>query len=315
MQSDEVIVGVDVSKETLACSVNGRHLMLANDRAAIEQWLAGLTAGSVVALEATGRYGQMLACMAHAAGMRVFVLNAKDVYFYAKGLGCRGKTDPGDAAVIERYVREHRAHLHPWEPGSQAQQQLQELVRRRQGITGHRASLRQMLAADALLRDPFKILDEQFEALLATLDREIQSLIDADADMKEASAVLQTITGIKLVGSAMLIGLLSRIAFANVDALIAYSGLDPRPNDSGKRRGKRVLSKKGPPELRRQMYLAAFSAVRSKAFRPTYEALLARGFKTTEAFVILARKLLRIAWAVWNTRKPFNPLLVNPNLA
>jgi transposase len=315
MQTDPLIVGVDVCKDSLACCVNGTRCELANTQESIASWLANLPAGSIIAMEGTGRYHCLLASMAHAARMRVYVLNAKDVFFYVKALGTRGKTDAGDAAVIARYVAEHRQQLHPWSSGTQAQQQLQELVRRRAGITSHRASLRQMLSPVAALRTGFSQLEAQFDHLLAALDQQMQALIDADADMKQASAALQTITGIKLVGSALLISLLGRIPFANVDAFIAYSGLDPRANDSGHKRGVRRLSKKGPPELRRQMFLAAFSATRSKVFKPIYQALLAKGFKTTQAFVILARKIMRIAWAVWNSRKPFNPSLANPNMA
>ena len=315
MSSEQMIVGVDVSKDTLACCVNGQPLQLANTEAAIQAWLRELPPGSIVAMEGTGRYHQLLAGLATSGGMRVYVLNAKDVYFYAKGLGSRAKTDPGDAAVIARYVAEHHQELHLWVPGTPAQRQLQELVRRRAGITSHRASLRQMLGGVTVLRDSFKALEQQFTQLLADLDAQIKVLIARDEDMRQADAVLQTIKGIKLVGSAMLISLLGRLPFDNVNALVAYSGLDPRAKDSGKRRGTRTLSKKGPPELRRQLYLAAFAATRSKTFRPIYDALLARGLKTTEAFVILARKMLRIAWAVWKSRKPFDAGLVTPTTA
>lgn len=110
----------------------------------------------------------------------------------------------------------------------------------------------------------------------------------------------------------MLAALRSRIPFANADALVAYSGLDPRPNDSGRKRGIRRLSKRGPPEFRRQMYLAGFSAARSKVLKPLYQHLRTRGFAPTQAFVILGRKLLRVAWAVWRTQKPFHPALLAP---
>lgn len=320
MSSEQTIVGVDVSKDTLACCINGRAHQLPNTESAVTRWLGTLPAGSIVAMEGTGCYPQLLAGLACAAAMRVYVLNAKDVWFYARGLGSRAKTDPSDAAVIARYVAEHHPKLHPWEPGTPAQRQLQELVRRRSGITGHRASLRQMLTGVACLADSFKALNAQFDCLLDEIDAQIKALIGSDPDMKQADAALQTITGIKLVGSALLgsallISVLSRLAFENVNALVAYSGLDPRANDSGRKRGARTLSKRGPPELRRQLHLAAFSATRNKAFRPIYESLLARGLKTTEAFVILARKILRIAWAIWKSRKPFDVTLVGAQKA
>lgn len=105
----------------------------------------------------------------------------------------------------------------------------------------------------------------------------------------------------------MLATLLARIEFANSDAVVAFSGLDPRPEDSGTKKGKRRLSTKEDPQLRRQLYLCAMAATRNPLFRTQYEALKAWGLPSTAALVVLARKLLRIAFAVWKSRKPFDP--------
>ena len=83
--------------------------------------------------------------------------------------------------------------------------------------------------------------------------------------------------------------------------------MDPRPKDSGNKVGKRRLTKQGNAEDRRLIYLAAQSAAKTKIFNPIYLALRAKGFATTEAIVIIARKLLRIAFAVWTTNQPFDP--------
>jgi transposase len=116
-----------------------------------------------------------------------------------------------------------------------------------------------------------------------------------------------TITGVGPQASALFTGLLSRVRFANVNALVAYTGLDPRPNDSGTKVGKRRITKRGHPELRRQLYLCAFAASHSKVFGPMYRSIKARGFKPTEALVILGRKILRIIWSVWKSGQPFDP--------
>ena len=53
---------------------------------------------------------------------------------------------------------------------------------------------------------------------------------------------------------------LERVPVKRADAFVAFASLDPRPDDSGQHRGKRRLSKRGPAELRRLLYLAALSA-------------------------------------------------------
>jgi transposase len=308
MQAHEVFIGVDVAKDTLVSCTWGepKPQLVANEERAIKRWLKTLSPQAVIGMESTGRYHQNLARLAHQAGLRVYVLNAKDVYFYAKALGARGKTDPGDAQIIARYIGEHHASLHAWVPGTAAQIRVQELLQRRARVAVHRASLRQVLAGMEELAPAVLQLEQQFEQLLRHIDREVQALVASEAKLGQASALLQSICGIGPQSAAMLAALLNRIEFANADALVAYSGLDPRPCDSGMRSGRRRLSKRGSPSLRRQLYLAALAATRSKALGPTYRAIRAKGFKSTPAVVILARKLLRIVWAVWKSGQPFD---------
>lgn len=309
MQDDLVFVGADVAKADLAIAIwpTTKQLTLGNDRASISRWLRTLRPGSLVAMESTGRYHQLLAQLAIQAGMRVYILNARDVYFYAKALGVRGKSDASDALVIARYLAQHHPQLHAWMPGTAAQQRLQEMLRRRAVIERHLSAIDDSLDGVADLAQQRTALASYAGNLLAEVEQKIQALIACDIEMRQRQQQLQTITGVGPLISAVLVALLSRIEFANVGALIAYSGLDPRPNDSGSRRGRRALTKRGPASLRKMMWLAAFSASHSKAFAAHYQGIKARGFSGTEALVILARKLLRIAWAVWKTGQPFDP--------
>ena len=312
MQHAEVFVGVDVSKASLCSCVHGAATRreLANDELSIMAWLEGLPTGAAIAVESTGRYHRLLVELSHASGRQVFVLNARDVFFYAKALSARGKTDRKDAQLIARYLAEHHGSLKPWKPMPAVPQQLQELLRCRAAVATKRASLRQVLRAVDALKDDAQLLEQQLEQLLARIDDRIAALLEQDQDLSGKCTSLRTIAGIGAQGAAMLASLFSRIAFSNSDAVVAYSGLDPRPNESGSRVGKRSLSKRGAPDLRRQMYLAAFAASHSKALGPLYRSIKAKGFKPTQALVILARKLLRVSWTVWKTGKPFDPRLV-----
>lgn len=310
MQVPEIMfIGVDVAKSTLSVCVHSArgHRELRNDEASIRRWLASLPPSAVIAVESTGRYYRTLIGLTTAAGHRAFVLNASDVHFYAKGLGARGKTDRTDAQVIARYVAEHHATLKPWRAATPTQEQLRELLRCRAKVTTNRIALRQTLQDVKGLESAVLGLERGFDAILADIDHQVAALVAADPKLSHGCAALRTISGFGPQGSSLVATLLSRLNFANADALVAYTGLDPRPNDSGDKTGKRRLSKRGDPALRRQLYLAALSASRSNAFRSLYQSLKAKGFKPTQAHIILARKLLRIAWAVWKTGQPFDP--------
>lgn len=309
MQPNPRFLGVDVSsKELVIASAEGdaKPATLANDTDAIALWLAALPDDAVVAMESTGRYHRLLAQLAHARGLRVYVLNARDVFFQARALGVRGKTDRVDARLIARYVAQNHDRLHPWVPGSATQQQLHDLFVRRASLAHHRASVRQATAGVSLPGAELAALDEAFATLLKAIDREVAALVAGDAEMAAGSARLRTVPGIGPQTSAVLATLLSRTAFANADALVAYCGLDPRPDDSGNRHGRRRLTKRGAPLLRRLVYLMGMTASHSKALKPLYEALRARGRATTEACVILGRKLLRAAFALWQSGGTFD---------
>ena len=75
---------------------------------------------------------------------------------------------------------------------------------------------------------------------------------------------LMSIVGIGEVVAAQLVAVLSTLSFKRADSFVAYTGLDPRPEDSGQHRGKRRLSKHGPALLRCLLYDAGMSAANSK---------------------------------------------------
>jgi transposase len=303
-------IGADISKDyvIVACAKQSLPICkLPNKRAALSAWLKRLPAGSRIGMEATGTYHELLATLALRLGLVVYVLNAKDVHHYAKGIGQRGKTDRVDAALIARYVAQEHRHLHAWQPASPAQRQLQRLVRRRAKLTSARAALRSTLEGVPSLRSELRALLQRFDALIAKLDTQARELVKASQEREQA---FQLLDAIPAVGNAVGIGLLAsleRWPLPRADAFVAFIGLDPRPDDSGKKSGRRRLSKRGDPELRRLLYIAAMSASRTRVWAPLYQRALARGLSRIEALVILARHIARTAWSVYTHKTNFDP--------
>ena len=309
MQEQICIAGVDVAKTELVISTDehAAHAQkIPNESDAIAAWLQTLPARCIVAMESSGPYHQLLARLAHAAGMRVYVLNARDVHMYAKAISARAKTDRLDAGVIVRYVREHREHLRMWQPAGEVAERLQRLLDRCGKLRQQQGRARQCLRDVADLQPVGKKLEEAFKEALEQIDELLVQLAAREPELERGAKRLQGITGVGVQTGLRLASLFTRIPFENVDAVVAYSGLDPRPNDSGTKHGRRRLSKRGPAPLRWQIYMAAFAASHSKLFKPYYQHLREK-FSTTEAIVILARKLLRIAWSVWKSGKEFDP--------
>ena len=164
-----------------------------------------------------------------------------------------------------------------------------------------------MCSSDLALKCARNKTLQSLAALIAEIDSELKRLFAAHAALDTRRKHLQSITGIGFLNSVALAHRFDRTEFANSDAVVAAYGLDPRPRDSGNKTGRRYLTKQGNAEDRRLIYLAAQSAVKTRLFKPAYQALLARGLATTQAIIIIARKLLRIAFAVWKSNTPFDP--------
>jgi transposase len=305
----------DVSKGELVIAVYPGEAgvkRIANQEAVISAWLDTLPAGSVVAMEATGIYHRRLADLAHGRGLVVYVVNPRDVYYYARGMGARGKTDPSDAKLLARYVAHERAHLHPYVPPSALCQHLTTLLERRAVLVRSRQALQQSLAELPALADQKRNLFQAVAALLSGIDRELATLTSSDASTTQLVTRLKTISGVGPLVASLLCALFKRFAFRHADALIAYLGLDPRPDESGQHRGRRRLSKRGHPEWRRLLVAAAMSAARTKAWRDYVNLQRAKALPATAVHVILARKMLRTAFALYKNGQDFVPPSVQP---
>ena len=303
-------IGADVAKDEIvvACSEGSFPVRkLANQRTALLAFLKGLPKGSRIGMESTGIYHELFASLAHKLGFIVFVLNPKDVRHYAKGVGRRGKTDRIDAELIARMVAHEQADLHPWVPPTPEQREINRLLKRRAKLSSLRQVLGMSLKGMVGFSTDLKTLRQRFDQVIERIDQRIKELVDANPDRKEHVTHLRTIAGVGPVVSAALVNSLERMPLKNADAFVAFTGLDPRPDESGQHQGKRRLSKRGPSELRRLLYLAAMSAKKTKAWKPLFERYRAKGLSTTACFVILARRIARTAWSMYTYKTEFDP--------
>ena len=307
--AEPTFIGVDVASKHLDtaiyCGPGCKRVLNAPE--AISAWLDKLGPNSVIAMESTGRYHEPLALAAHARGLQVHVLNPRDVRHYARGMGMRGKTDRMDAQILARYVAHEHRELRPWQPQPPAQQALDELMRRRGTLIQHQHGLRMTVSDVPALKAEMASMMEAFAKVLAHIDSQIEKAAKAlSADTKDFERIT-SIPGIGLLCGAALLGVFRRLHARGGDAVIAFLGLDPRPMDSGQKKGLRRLSKRGQAEWRRLLFNAAMSASRTKAWKAVYERERAKGLPRTAALNVLARKLVRVAFGLFKTNTEFNP--------
>lgn len=306
--TESILAGIDVSKDELviACSDTSGTMVVANNRRAIRRWLRSLPAGSTVALEATGIYHREVAAQLYEAGHALYLLDAYQLNHYRSGVGGRAKTDPADARLILRYLTNERQELTPWIPPADAFYRVQGLMRRRTKLVQTRVALSQSLEGVPEL----KSLAKQIDTLIHRIELLIVKRLKEALKEAEWWDDAQRCKGVKGIGDLTAIALANtfhRGQFKSSDAFIAYLGMDVRIRDSGKHVGRRKLTKKGDPELRRLLHNAAMAACRTPVWAPLYQRYLAQGLKPIPALVKLARKLARIAFALMKNQTTYQP--------
>jgi transposase len=303
------LVGIDVSKATLDVHEwwSTRGYTIDNTLEAIAEWLRGYEEVSLkIALEPTNRYHQCVAELADQAGHAVYCVDPYRLAHYREGVGQRAKVDRTDARLLARYLAHEGTHTRRWQALDGRAQRLWQLLKRRASLVKAKTQLQQSLGEVEVIQDPVAALMAQFTATIRHLERTLH----AEAKQLGWGGALrrcQAIPGVGPLTAVALVAAYHRGAFRNVDAFIAYLGMDVRVRESGTFKGRRKLTKKGDPELRRLLYNAAMAARRNPLWEPYFLALTARGLSSTAAFVALGRKLARVCFALLKQQVEFDP--------
>jgi transposase len=305
---EKPIVGVDVAKNELVIYQAELDLLetISNDKAAIKKWLKALPAPVDLAIESTNIYHLAFADLAYDAGCTIYMVGGYELSHYRKGVNIRAKTDALDAKLLARYLKNEYEELHPWVPPSPLYRRLLSLFRRRAALVQARVGLVQSWANEPLLKSAFADQVASMQRLETLVEKMIND------HLKEAGLLSQLkrcmkVEGVGFLTGARLIAAFQRGDFRNADAFIAFLGMDLRVSRSGQKDGRRSLTKRGDPEARRLLHNAAMSASRTPTWRGFYEEQRARGFSTTQALVILARKLARVVFALLKGQSEYQP--------
>lgn len=302
-------IGIDVSKADLSVAVYGSTevLTLTNAPEAIARWLGTLPASSVIAVEATNTYHLEVLMQAHRRGLACYVLDGYRLNRYREGVGGRAKTDRSDAVLIARYLAHEHTGLRPWSPPAGGSRTVQRLLHRRATLVRAHTALTQSLEELPELKAQAEALFAQINAMDKALSKAMHRALRTSGWGDDLSRC-QAVEGIGALSATALVATFHRVPFRSSDAFIAFIGLDVRVRDSGRYRGQRKLTKHGDSEIRRLLYNAAMAARRSPTWEPFYQRCLARGLSATQALVILARKLARIAFALMKNQSEYHPV-------
>ncbi len=113
----------------------------------------------------------------------------------------------------------------------------------------------------------------------------------------------KSILSLKGIGDITAAGLIGEMGdfskFTTISEVIKHAGLDLFEISSGKHKGKRHISKRGRPLLRKLLFFASVNAVRKGGIlHQQYQLHLQKGMPKIKALVAISRKLLGIIFAL-----------------
>ncbi len=139
----------------------------------------------------------------------------------------------------------------------------------------------------------------ELEAERQRMEKQIDDHIDRHPDLKNDLRLLRTIPGVGVVVSRVMLSVIRSRAFNTASECAAFLGVIPKLKESGIFRGRTTLSKKGPPQVRAKLYMAAIVASQYNAdIKAQRTRLLMKGKNKMQALGAAMRKLVHQCFGV-----------------
>jgi transposase len=272
----------------------------------------GQTPVELVVMEATGKLQTSATAALACAGLRVAVVNPRQVRDFARAMGRLAKTDRIDAEVIACFGAAIRPRTKVLE--NRETRRLSELIARRR-------QLGEMLVAeqnrhsrteDVSLRRSIIRHTTWLKKQLTALDAELEQAVRASPLWQVKEDLLRSVPGVGKVVARTLIAELPELGQLGRRQIAALVGVAPLSRDSGTLRGKRTVWG-GRPTVRRSLYMAALVACRfNPVIHASYKRLRNAGKMPKTALVAVMRKLIVILNAMVRDNKVWAPQAFTP---
>jgi len=157
-------------------------------------------------------------------------------------------------------------------------------------------------------------LKEQITALkkrIASMNQLIEELLQKQESFNEqVRKIADSINGVGIATVAAIAAETNGFElFYSQAQLTSYAGYDVIENQSGNRKGRTRISKKGNSHIRKTLHFPALNVVRLevKTFSNLYERVYDRTRIKMKGYVAVQRKLLCMIYTLWKKNEAFDP--------
>ena len=322
MISFKIVVGIDVAKDTLAISIfdGTTHQIKELDytkriiRKELITPFKKVKESVVFVMESTGIYHTRLAYWLVAEGLNISVVNPLIIKRYSQMHLMRIKTDSADAKLIAEYGYEYQHKLSFFRTKDESQIAVDNLVKAIDDLLLQRTmSNNQYLALKKQANYSKEAIDSYKRHLkfikdeIKRLEKTLQTLLENE--FNQEYELLRSIPGIGLKVSAMIIAVFNGFEnFESAKQACSFAGIAPSPYESGTSvKGRGSISKRGNTFARKMLYMGALVAtIHNPLIKQQYQRLVESGKSKMVAMVAAANKLLRQAFGVLKSGKPFD---------
>lgn len=306
----ELVWGIDVSKEWLDISIDGKVHRIDQTKKSINTFVKENKASeksTLVVVESTGGYERLVVNCLSKEGLLIHVAHPNKVRAYAKARGRIAKTDKLDARIIEGYgkfIDPNIIHDLP----SEFEQKLNALSSRLAQLkeSHHQECCRHGIATEPEVKRSHESLIKWLAKQVKEIEVKLLNLIQSDEELKKKYELLQSMKGVGPTLAMTLITDLPELGRISKKEIAALVGVAPMTKESGKRAGKSI-TQYGRQSVRKVLYMAALVAARHNQYlKIFYQRLVAKGKLKKVALVAVMRKMIVILNAMVQTNTAFN---------
>jgi len=318
MNKNTEIFGIDISKDVFdVYSHQKGHQSFKNDAKGFKSFLKVITKDALVVMEATGYYHYLFAQFLHKKKVQVSVVNPLSVKRFIQMKLAKVKTDKSDAKAICEYGQMNEVPLYT--ALTEVQAECLQLFRLLDNYLKKRTQTKNKKHGEEVLGIPSKYVYGSLKRDLKHLDKEIKGIESrllelVKQDQQHQLTLLKSIPGMGIKTALFLIVITDGFKkFETASQLCSYVGITPTIRESGSSvRGRSKISKVGNKKLRNLLFLCAFSACKhNKACREIYERIVNKGKSKKLALIAVANKLLKQAFAIAKSGRPYDENFVS----
>ncbi len=324
-------LGIDMAKEKFDACISiidklqqvmiRAQCSLTNNKKGFEAFILWVTKNTkldlpvVYLMEATGIYYEQLAWFLHDKKCNVSVVLPNKAKKYKEALGLKSKNDRIDAKGLAQMACEQNNTT--WKPLSSNIYLLRLITRQIQSVAEQSTVLKNQLHAlqYGMYRD--KAIETMYTRQLNLLQKNkkglqsrVEQIVESDEILKKKFSNICKIKGLGLQNLAVIVAETNGFAaFENIAQLVSYAGYDVVENQSGKRKGKTKISKRGNHRIRRCLHFPAFNMIKYDVapFKNLYERVYEKSKIKMKAYTAVQKKLLEYIYTLWKKDEAFDP--------